>query len=187
MIRFVYVAGPLTKPSPAHNVKKAIDAADQLLALGFMPFVPHLSHLWDTVSPKDYEDWMRWDMAWLGRCDALLRLAGESSGADREVEQARTLGIPVFGDVFEIVAARPVANENIVSVDPAALRPDTICRCKCGVSMAYRDVDAHECAKVQTVSATSRPHVLAVNYLCIECRAMNCIEHSQIPTPKRGG
>jgi hypothetical protein len=33
----------------------------------------------------------------LARCDALLRLPGESPGADREVKRARELWIPVYG------------------------------------------------------------------------------------------
>ena len=36
------------------------------------------------------------DLAWIERCDALLRMPGESSGADREVEHARAHSVPVF-------------------------------------------------------------------------------------------
>jgi hypothetical protein len=38
----------------------------------------------------------------LARCDALLRIAGESRGADLDVARARELGLPVFRDVNEL-------------------------------------------------------------------------------------
>ncbi|MYT72511.1 MULTISPECIES: DUF4406 domain-containing protein [unclassified Streptomyces] len=44
----------------------------------------------------------------LARCDAVLRLPGESAGADQDVAIARRRGLPVFHDVAEIPrAARP--------------------------------------------------------------------------------
>jgi hypothetical protein len=39
---------------------------------------------------------MRMDFDWLRACDVLLRLPGESSGADREAALAREFGIAVF-------------------------------------------------------------------------------------------
>lgn len=100
----VYVAGPYTKPDPGHNVYNACKAADELLALGFLPFIPHLSHLWHLISPKPYEVWMDQDLGWLNRCDALLRIPGESPGADCEVEFATSLGIPCFQSVEDVAA-----------------------------------------------------------------------------------
>jgi nucleoside 2-deoxyribosyltransferase len=94
--RYVYIAGPYTRPNPNHNVHATIKVADEVLAMGFIPYVPHLSHFWDTMSPHHYEDWMQLDFAWIARCDVLIRLPGESSGADREVEHAKRLEIPVF-------------------------------------------------------------------------------------------
>jgi hypothetical protein len=99
----VYVAGPYTKPDPCDNTRNACLVADELLALGFLPFIPHLSHLWHLISPKPYETWMDLDMAWLNRCDVLLRMPGESSGADREVEFAKSLGLPIYYSVQELL------------------------------------------------------------------------------------
>jgi hypothetical protein len=45
----------------------------------------------------------------LARCDALLRLPGESAGADGDVVTARRRGLPVYHDVTEI--PRRVAQE----------------------------------------------------------------------------
>jgi hypothetical protein len=38
----------------------------------------------------------------LERCDAVLRIPGESRGADLDVERARHLGIPVYTDVGDL-------------------------------------------------------------------------------------
>jgi hypothetical protein len=95
-VRRVYVAGPYTKGDVAVNVRNAILAANELADRGFVPFIPHLFHFWHLVTPRPYEDWTRLDFEWLPFCDALLRLPGESSGADAEVVAASELGIPVF-------------------------------------------------------------------------------------------
>jgi hypothetical protein len=103
----VYIAGPYTKPDPEANTKRAIEAGNKLLDAGFAPFCPHLSHYWHLQTPRDYEDWMAIDLAWLPMADAVVRLPGESSGADREVVLAHTLAIPVYGSVEELIARPP--------------------------------------------------------------------------------
>jgi hypothetical protein len=40
----------------------------------------------------------------LERCDAVLRISGESKGADLDVECARRLGLQVFSDLADIPA-----------------------------------------------------------------------------------
>jgi nucleoside 2-deoxyribosyltransferase len=96
-IRFVYIAGPLTGPHCLVNVTLAVRAAERLRKNGLVPFCPHLGALWEMIAPgASYEDWMRWCLAWLERCDAVVRLDGESPGADREVAHAAIKGIPVF-------------------------------------------------------------------------------------------
>lgn len=92
----VYVAGPYTA-DPASCTAAAIAAGDELLRAGHEPFVPHLSHYWHRLHTEHgYEAWMRLDLAWVAVAEALVRLPGESSGADREVELALQRGIPVF-------------------------------------------------------------------------------------------
>lgn len=107
----VYVAGPYTKPDPDTNTDKAIAVANHLLDAGFAPFVPHLTHFWEQRHHRPYEDWMQLDVAWVAVCDALLRMPGESSGADREVALAKELGIPVYMDVEELIAKPPVKGD----------------------------------------------------------------------------
>jgi hypothetical protein len=105
-MKYVYVAGPYTAPTPegvVENVERAVAHATHLLRAGLYPYVPHLSHYWEAQHPHHYEVWMTLDFGWVARCDALLRLDGESRGADREVDLARQLGLPVFHSVEEVL------------------------------------------------------------------------------------
>lgn len=97
----VYIAGPYSKPDPCANTHQAIIVATRLSDL-CTPLVPHLSHFWHTVIPMPYSFWTGLDLDYLRRCDALLRLPGESPGADAEVEAALEWGIPVFTDEREL-------------------------------------------------------------------------------------
>jgi hypothetical protein len=98
----VYVAAPMTRGVIAHNVHHAINVGAELLAAGYAPFVPHLSQLWDMVRPTAYEDWLDYDFAWIDVCHAVLRLPGDSPGADREVAHAASKGVPVFYSIREL-------------------------------------------------------------------------------------
>lgn len=92
----VYVAGPYTKGDSCINTHNAIVAGNQLWDAGYTPFIPHLCHLWHCVTPRPYALWLEYDFEFLSACDILLRLPGESNGADAEVAEANRLGIPVF-------------------------------------------------------------------------------------------
>lgn len=99
----VYIASPYTLGDVAVNVKKQMDAADELMNHLFVPFVPLYSHFQHMAHPRPYEDWIKIDLAWLPSCDCLLRLPGESKGADGEVEQMILLGRPVFYSIAELL------------------------------------------------------------------------------------
>ena len=101
-INYVYIASPYTKGDVAVNVRESLKVGDQLITLGFIPFCPLVSHFQHLLFPRPYEDWLRLDLAWIDRCDALLRLPGESSGADREVAYAKQTGKPIFYSVQEL-------------------------------------------------------------------------------------
>lgn len=96
----VYVSGPYSTGNWGANVRDAVDAAEYIVQTteNVYPFVPHtMSALWSLVYPgHDHEDWMELDLAFVERCDALLRLPGESAGGDEEVAFARELDIPVY-------------------------------------------------------------------------------------------
>jgi len=102
----VYIASPYTKGDVAVNVKVQFDTADYLMDNDICPIVPLFTHFQHLHKPRNYEDWMKIDEEKVKRCDALLRLPGESSGADREVELAKSLNIPVFFSVLELLDAK---------------------------------------------------------------------------------
>jgi len=93
----VYVAAPYTTPDPVANTHRLIKVVDELVDEGLVtPVAPHLTLLWHLVSPRPIEFWYAYDLATLARCDAVYRIAGESTGADREVAFAVERDIPVF-------------------------------------------------------------------------------------------
>lgn len=99
---FVYIAAPYTKGDVVVNVRNVINVADDLIRCGFTPIVPplsyphNLSHFWHFVKPHTYNYWIKYDLKLLSRCDALLRLDGESKGSDKEIEYAKKNNIAVF-------------------------------------------------------------------------------------------
>ena len=95
----VYIASPYTKGDVAVNVKVQMDVADVLIERGFAPFVPLYSHFQHMAHPRPYQDWIKLDLEWVASCDCLLRLKGESEGADGEVKYAKELRLPVFYSV----------------------------------------------------------------------------------------
>lgn len=103
-MKAVYVAGPYTKGDTILNIRAAIDAASQVRSWGHAPMVPHLTAIEHLVHSRTYEHWMETDFAWVRKSDVLLRIPGESSGADREVECARASGVPVCFGLKELAA-----------------------------------------------------------------------------------
>lgn len=97
----VYIAAPYNGGSTS-LVARAIRFGDTLSLLGYVPFIPHLNHFWDLMHPHSSSFWRKWDNEWLSCCDVLIRLSGESDGADAEVELAKTLNIPVVYDLLEL-------------------------------------------------------------------------------------
>lgn len=98
----VYIAGPYTHGDVAFNIRAAVEAAEAITAHGHTPYVPHLTHLWHLISPHDVEFWYSYDIVWLLKCNALLRLPGFSKGSDTEVGIAFDAGIPVAYSLPEL-------------------------------------------------------------------------------------
>jgi hypothetical protein len=99
----VFISSPYSIGDQAVNVNRQIICANELMDLGFTPFLPLLSHFQHLVHPRPYEDWINNDLDWLKSCDVLLRLPGESKGADMEVEKAKEYGIPVCNSIKELL------------------------------------------------------------------------------------
>lgn len=101
----VYVAAPYTRPDPVWNTNKAINVGLDLVETGKVAvLVPHLTLLAHMVRPQDEQYWYDLDLDQLAHCDALLRLPGASTGADKEVQFAVDNDIPVFGTVDALMS-----------------------------------------------------------------------------------
>lgn len=101
--RVVYVAGPMRKGDTYGHVQYACEVGKALVRAGWTPILPQLSHFWATVSghldpgnPDGAQGWLEYDFRVVAACDALIRLPGDSVGADREVAIAHAAGIPVL-------------------------------------------------------------------------------------------
>ncbi len=118
----VYLAGPISKGDLAHNINQASEAFARLALAGLSPLCPqwsafsggaHWSHFGDVVRVEgvatatgcglSHADWLRVDLLWVAVCDAVLRLPGESVGAEQETAFAKMNGIPVFTDERELL------------------------------------------------------------------------------------
>ena len=92
----VYIASPYTVGDKDENVRQQIDAAEELMNAGLLPFWPLHSHYHHLVYEHSWDEWMELSLGWVDVCDCLLRLPGESRGADIEVEHAQKSGKMIF-------------------------------------------------------------------------------------------
>jgi len=81
-------------------MSEAMHAWADLVDLGYLPYVPHLSFFLDAVQPHSSEFWYEYDLGILKRCDLLYvcddDLTKVSHGVSVEIAYAREHGIPVF-------------------------------------------------------------------------------------------
>jgi len=98
----VYIASPYTIGDKEQNVKRQMEMSADLIELGFTPYAPLLSHFINLERPIPESIWLNLDLEWIDVCDVLLRLPGESYGADIEVEYAEQKGIPVAYNLADL-------------------------------------------------------------------------------------
>ena len=105
-MRVIYIASPYTLGDHAENVAVQMNAAHKILDMGHCPITPLLSHFLHIHRQRPYEEWLKMDLSLVEKCDILLRLPGESKGADIEVEHAYKCAKPVvrnFDELAEIL------------------------------------------------------------------------------------
>jgi len=123
----VYIAAPYTADTEEQiqtNVNSAIDAAFVIFAKGHFPYVPHLTHLIDRRAKETgvnlkWVDYIRWDMAWVEICDALVYLRS-SRGASLELKAAKELGKQIFYSLDEIPSAKSMREPNSLEASKSA-------------------------------------------------------------------
>lgn len=98
----VYLAGPYTRPDPVDNTKQAIEFGRYLRdKYQVCVITPHFSMFEHFLIPSTYEYWLSIDFDYIEHCQCLYRMPGDSSGADKEVEWATALKLPVFFDEYK--------------------------------------------------------------------------------------
>lgn len=97
----VFIAAPYSS-DPCVNTNKVMNIANNLMNLGYMPYICHLTHFQHTFHPRPKKDWLELDREFLKVCDVVWRLKGESKGADEEVKLAKELGIPVVNSIEQL-------------------------------------------------------------------------------------
>ncbi len=102
--RLVYIAGPMTLGDSFRHIGDACYCWLRLWRAGVYAIAPQWSAIQGMVAPISWQEWMEYDSAIIPHCIAMLRLPGESKGADRETDLARRLNIPVFEDEGELIA-----------------------------------------------------------------------------------
>ena len=108
----IYIAGPISKGDQFRNVGRAVEAFVALLEAGHAPHLPHFCAFTQIHFPQPYERRMKLDMIWLAQCEGLLRLEGESDGADREVARAKELGLSIWYEDEDVPALEEFPAEN---------------------------------------------------------------------------
>lgn len=104
----VYIAAPYSRGIPDEIFVRVIDAAEQLAAAGYIPFIPHtMTFMWALRYQHPVEFWYAFDLHWLETCDALVRLVGESRGADAEVLHAQKIGVDVYMSLADLLLDLP--------------------------------------------------------------------------------
>ena len=103
MRKRIYISGPLTSSGNVReNLERAMGAARELIELGFAPFCPHLTYHVDPGEDIPHSTWMAIELPWVACSDAVLRLPGESLGAEIECREAERLGVSVFHSIAEL-------------------------------------------------------------------------------------
>ena len=108
----VYIASAYTKGDPAVNTHFQCRTFDRMMTDGIVwPVAPLWSHFQHSIFPREYQEWIAYDLAMLERYDACIRLTvevpelyyvmSESSGADGEVAAFEKMGKPVFYSVAD--------------------------------------------------------------------------------------
>ena len=100
----VYISGPITKGNRNWNYYQACEVERKLMLAGFAPLNPMrsmaLPFAWQDDMPHDL--WIEVDLPWVECSNAVLRLPGESKGADIECNHARDFGVPVFYELKDL-------------------------------------------------------------------------------------
>lgn len=105
----VYISCPITLGDREANIRNADAAARALVDAGYAPFNPALSCFSVACDDLTHETWIDIDLPWVEASDVVLRLPGESVGADQETDYASTCNVPVVHHLDTLTLPTPGA------------------------------------------------------------------------------
>lgn len=91
----IYLSGPITKGDRTLNFATACSIHKELMERGFSVLNPMLSMMHPDAWVIDHETWLENDLPWVACADIVLRLLGESKGAEAECRLAELSGVEV--------------------------------------------------------------------------------------------
>ncbi len=103
----VYVACPITLGDTADNIRNCVDVCERLWVKGYAWICPPLTVFFQMVHPHTHEEWMERSYALVQVIDCILRLPGQSVGADLETTFADKLNKKVFENEFDLYREQP--------------------------------------------------------------------------------
>ena len=94
--KIIYIAGPYSQGDVAVNVRNAMEVGMEFNDVGHYAVIPHLTHFLHMTFPRPYKYWLKLDNLIIPRCDSIYRINGDSSGADKEMDFAKKLGLEIL-------------------------------------------------------------------------------------------
>ena len=104
------------------NVFRSVEVFLELVDAGFAPILPQLTEFIERLSGRrlPHATWMEIDLPWIEHADVILRLPGDSAGADIEVRHAESHGILAFSSIENLKAWRDIcfdSDQQIIKED----------------------------------------------------------------------
>jgi len=103
----VYISCPMRLGNWTKNVRTAARVQCDLMRKGYSVINPIGSWLTDIVEPLDFETWINNDYGLIDVSDAIIRIPGESEGADLECDYAIRQDKELFWDLRELYGELP--------------------------------------------------------------------------------
>ncbi len=99
----VYISGPMTIGKWEENIRQAEEAAKRLRDVGFSVLCPQLTGKMTGHSKIPHDVWIENDLSWVECAELILRISGESRGADAECNHAKSFSIPIYHNIEELI------------------------------------------------------------------------------------
>lgn len=100
----IYISGPVSKGNMFANFTEFGEYFHKLVGLGFAPRNPGESMLMPGNQQIPWRTWVDIDIPWVAVSDVVMRIPGDSVGADEECEVAAHHGIPVIHRYHDLKA-----------------------------------------------------------------------------------